>query len=621
MNHPPKQARRYRVVTFSADGRRVFLVNGDATVWVCDAMTGERVIPPLHTFAGISDVWLAPNGRRLATAGEDDSLQIWDVDTGESIARIPGVKAKTEWPLFSPDGRLLFAAGRDGVARLWDAHTTEVVAVLEPADSSYDGAFSPDGRYLVTTGKDNRIKIRDAGDGGVLWTLPESLSSICCLQFSIDGSRLLASGIKEQKIVTLVWEIDRRQASTALKAATPVRRANFSPNGRRVVTIANTIADENTARIWDATTGEPVAQPLKHAGSVIHAAFSPDGSYIVTASQDQTVRVWDASLGEPLTPSLWHPTSLVSASFSLDGRFVLAIDERGSARVWDLAGDRLPPEEDITRIVQLLGQSRIDANTGVLVPLGAADYREKWQALSPKVTGQIPANASQESAWHWWQAEDSAEVGQWSAVLWHLSHLKEPASSTIWARRGDAHRNLSEFDKAIADYEMAAKLLPVDPALPWDRANLWRQRGDVLLKSSIPSSSARESIVMWPAWWAEARRVTRFLGTGPVGTMADHLMGSIKLQPVRRISPLDVKKANDVRASISKVPRTARNASKLASSHARRQSQALVLLFSIGSGMLGLGAGTNMGRLVTHCEIQTRKRPWRRSQGEALARS
>ena len=48
---------------------------------------------------------------------------------------------------------------------------------------------------------------------------------------------------------------------------------------------------DQTARIWDAATGAPVAVLRVHEGSVYRAAFSPDGTRVVTASADKTARV------------------------------------------------------------------------------------------------------------------------------------------------------------------------------------------------------------------------------------------------------------------------------------------------------------------------------------------
>ena len=67
--------------------------------------------------------------------------------------------------------------------------------------------------------------------------------------------------------------------------------AAFSPDGSRIVTASN----DKTARVWDAATGKAIAVLSGHEDSVISAAFSPDGLHIVTASADKTARVWDVS--------------------------------------------------------------------------------------------------------------------------------------------------------------------------------------------------------------------------------------------------------------------------------------------------------------------------------------
>jgi WD40 repeat protein len=71
-----------------------------------------------------------------------------------------------------------------------------------------------------------------------------------------------------------------------------VNSAAFSPNGSRIVTASV----DNTARIWDAATAKEIAVLRGHDSFVWSAAFSPDGSRIVTASGDKTARIWDAHL-------------------------------------------------------------------------------------------------------------------------------------------------------------------------------------------------------------------------------------------------------------------------------------------------------------------------------------
>jgi WD40 repeat protein len=62
----------------------------------------------------------------------------------------------------------------------------------------------------------------------------------------------------------------------------------------------------------------PGAVPL-HEDGVLSAAFSPDGTRIVTGSTDQTARVWDAASGRELLALRGHKGGVRSAAFSPDG--------------------------------------------------------------------------------------------------------------------------------------------------------------------------------------------------------------------------------------------------------------------------------------------------------------
>ncbi|EGN94771.1 hypothetical protein SERLA73DRAFT_162851 [Serpula lacrymans var. lacrymans S7.3] len=84
-------------------------------------------------------------------------------------------------------------------------------------------------------------------------------------------------------------------AHAVLIAASPslkgVRSVGFSPDGKKVVSGSR----DKTVRIWDATSGQLVADPLEgHTSDVTSVGFSPDGTKVVSGSLDCTVRIWDA---------------------------------------------------------------------------------------------------------------------------------------------------------------------------------------------------------------------------------------------------------------------------------------------------------------------------------------
>jgi WD40 repeat protein len=65
----------------------------------------------------------------------------------------------------------------------------------------------------------------------------------------------------------------------------------LSPDGRTAVTGSY----DQSARLWDTTTGKPMGPPLKHGGPVRLVTFR-SGNSVQTASDDRTVRTWELPL-------------------------------------------------------------------------------------------------------------------------------------------------------------------------------------------------------------------------------------------------------------------------------------------------------------------------------------
>ena len=107
--------------------------------------------------------------------------------------------------------------------------------------------------------------------------------------------------------------------------------ARFSPDGSRIVTASQ----DKTARVWNAFTGTQLTPPLKHDDEVFVALFSPNGQRIVTASSDHSARIWDANSGAPVGLPIWCGERIWDVKFSPDGKRIVTASKDCTARIWD----------------------------------------------------------------------------------------------------------------------------------------------------------------------------------------------------------------------------------------------------------------------------------------------
>jgi WD40 repeat protein len=107
--------------------------------------------------------------------------------------------------------------------------------------------------------------------------------------------------------------------------------AIYSPDGSSVVTGS----DDGTARLWNAHTGEAGPVLKGHESSVNFVDFSSDGTRIATASSDATVRLWDAHSGSRQPVLRGHGDSINTVHFSHDGKWLVTASDDRTARIWD----------------------------------------------------------------------------------------------------------------------------------------------------------------------------------------------------------------------------------------------------------------------------------------------
>jgi hypothetical protein len=141
--------------------------------------------------------------------------------------------------------------------------------------------------------------------------------------------------------------LDRGPVGSGYDLTGGFRFVHFSGDSVKVVLTFSDFDKKYFARLMNLSTGQPAGARLQHQGKVNHAAFSPDGLRVVTASRDKTARVWEAASGLPAGPPLQHHHNVWHVAFSPDGRRVVTTTY-DTACVWNAATGAKLSEVTIT---------------------------------------------------------------------------------------------------------------------------------------------------------------------------------------------------------------------------------------------------------------------------------
>jgi len=441
------------VVGFSNNGKKVLAASRDGSVKLWDFQGNLLVGGIKHDGAIISAVF-SPDDKKVLTASWDKTAKLWD-DEGRVLSTFSHEDALSS-ALFSPDGRFSLTASWDKKARIWNLDG-RLIQEFKHDEAVTSAVFSKDGQKILTASRDGICRI---------WSLDEKLpflirygSPLKSAIFSTDDQKI--SAISEDGQVG-IWDSEGRPLANLGDKEEQIRCAAFSPDGSQLLTGL----DNGIARLWKWEFKERILVNLQEPpGDIKIVRFTPDGKSILTAASNNSIqlRVMDGTTPVPMEQ---HRVPISEVSFSRDGRFILTVaGDDGTVKLYDEKGTWLldlkrPDSRIISAMISPDGKQILEVSGGTV---GIWYIEGKSTKLKRRLTA-------------WTEVSSAIFSPSGNQVLAGLADN----SATLWDTDGHLLANLPIHQAPITSMSFSPNGQRILTASTDGTARLWSLKGKLI---------------------------------------------------------------------------------------------------------------------------------------------
>jgi len=278
--------------TFSRDGNLLATGGEDKTARVWNTRTWQAVISPIEHEGTVSFAAISSDGRTLATSSSGGKVYLTSLTDGKRLHVLSGHKAFNRKLAFTPDGRRLVSGGRDKTVRIWDVATGKTLHTLDVGHNVWAMSVAPDGKTIAvgtgdwTAKKPGNVSIWNLDSGNRVKTL-DIKGHITSVDHVSNDRLLVARG----GVGVGLWDLKTGKRLSVLHWPQDVRLVRASRDGKSVV-VAHGDAKKGLVSVYTLQTGRLRNTFRVSEMYLFTAAFSPDGSRIVTAAKDGKVKLW-----------------------------------------------------------------------------------------------------------------------------------------------------------------------------------------------------------------------------------------------------------------------------------------------------------------------------------------
>ena len=295
-----------------------------------NANTGLEYAPMEHN-APVSDMILSPSGDYILSWSEDSSANIFSAQDGSPMLNLQ----HPDWLLgasFNKDETKVLIHSMDNTARLWSL-TGELLTEVLHRDGLRGAEFSPDYNCFLTWDQSGAMQLWDL-NGNAMGRLMQHKTPVTKAHFSPDGRRITTF---TEGMAATTWEVGTGKRLG--KVMNHGREAGGVLLGDDIVL---TYGNDGLAKLWQSSDGKLISH-LEHGSAIAGAELDPLQEYVITYDFEGTARIWNAAGQQaPASPAI-HDGPISGAAFSHEKSMVMTWSEDGSVRLWNFQGDALGP--------------------------------------------------------------------------------------------------------------------------------------------------------------------------------------------------------------------------------------------------------------------------------------